>query len=100
MEYFKDASEGLKAVLSGDSWIDIANSSVNKGAAIRSILEKYNIPAAEAMAFGDYLNDYDLLKSCGESYCMANGHPELKALAKHIAPSNDDDGVMRILRTL
>ncbi len=64
------------------------------------ILQKYGIQKEEAMAFGDYLNDAQLLQSCGESYCMENGHPDLKALAKHMADSNDNDGVMRVLRGL
>ena len=29
---------------------------------------------------------------------MENAHPALKRIAKHIAPSNDEDGVMRVLR--
>ena len=29
---------------------------------------------------------------------MENAHPQLKELARHIAPSNDEDGVMRVIR--
>ena len=83
-----------------DSWIDISNRSVNKGAAVTALLQRLSIPSAHAMAFGDYLNDYTLLQSCGESYAMANAHPDLKAIAKHVTASNDEDGVMKILRTL
>ena len=50
------------------------------------------------MAFGDYLNDTELLEAAGLSYCMENGHPELKKLADRIAPSNDDDGVVRAIK--
>ena len=50
------------------------------------------------MAFGDYLNDCELLQAVGESYAMENAHPTLKALARHIAPSNDENGVMRVVR--
>lgn len=96
--HFSGIKHHLAAVLSGDSWIDISNRTVNKGAAVGVILQKYGIQKEEAMAFGDYLNDAQLLQSCGESYCMENGHPDLKALAKHMADSNDNDGVMRVLR--
>ena len=55
----------------------------------------------EAMGFGDYLNDMSLLESCGESYCMKNGHPTLKALAKYVTEkTNDENGVMEGLKTL
>ncbi|MFR9144375.1 MAG: HAD family hydrolase [Lentihominibacter sp.] len=52
------------------------------------------------MAFGDYFNDMEMLQNCTESYCMENGHPTIKATAKHIAQSNDDNGVMKVLNTL
>ena len=87
-------------MVSGDSWIDIANASANKGAGIAAIQRKYQIKPEECMAFGDYLNDVELLKSCGESYCMENGHPRLKEIARHIAPSNNECGVMQVINQL
>ena len=92
--------ESIAPVLSGDSWIDVANRSVSKGSAIEAILENLHIKKEEAMAFGDYLNDYELLLSCGESYAMENAHPKLKKIAKHITASNDEDGVMKVLRQI
>lgn len=97
MNHFKGIPEHLSAVLSGDSWIDIANRSVNKGVVVAAIQKKYGIGREESMAFGDYLNDRELLRSCEESYCMENGHPDLKALAKHVTDSNDNNGVMKVL---
>lgn len=93
-------NDRLELVLSGDSWIDVDNRSVSKGSAMAAIQQKLNIAPAHCAAFGDYLNDYTLLQACGESYCMANGHPDLKAIAKYIAPSCDEEGVMQILETL
>ena len=98
MEYFAGIDGNLAAVLSGDSWIDISNRTANKGAAITAIQKKYGIAREESMAFGDYLNDAQMLQCCEESYCMENGHPDLKKLVKHIAASNDDNGVMDVLR--
>lgn len=92
-------NERVAPVLSGASWIDVANASVNKGSAVKAIQEKLGIPREECMAFGDYLNDYHLLLECEESYVMANGHPNLKAIAKHETASNDEDGVMKVLNT-
>ena len=92
--------ETIAAVLSGDSWIDVANRSVSKGSAMEAIEESLHIKKEESMAFGDYLNDYDLLLSCGESYAMENAHPKLKEIAKYITASNDEDGVMKILRQI
>lgn len=101
MKYFENISKDLNAVLSGASWIDIATRTESKGNAIKAICKKYNIAYEEAMCFGDYLNDMSLIESCGESYCMKNGHPTLKALAKHVTEkTNDENGVMEVLKTL
>ena len=49
------------------------------------------------MAFGDYFNDCELLESVEESYAMANALEEIKRIAKHIAPGNDENGVLRVI---
>ena len=95
---FDSLPDHIISVLSGVSWIDISTDTVSKGAAIKVIQDRYNIDSKKCMAFGDYFNDVDMLKMCGESYCMANGHKDMFQYAKYIAPSNDDDGVMRVLR--
>ncbi len=101
MKYFENVGKNLNTVLSGASWIDIANKTEGKGNAVKAICEKYSIAHEEAMAFGDYLNDMSLLESCGESYCMKNGHPTLKSLAKYVTEkTNDENGVMEVLKNL
>lgn len=100
MPVFADMGNNMEAVLSGDSWIDISYRTVCKGAGVAAVQKRYGINREESMAFGDYLNDVSLFDVCGESYCMENGHPDLKKLAKYIADSNDNDGVMKILRQL
>lgn len=82
MKYFENIGEKLTAVLSGASWIDIANKTESKGNAIKAICEKYGIAHTEAMGFGDYLNDMSLLESCGESYCMEKRTSYLKSISK------------------
>jgi hydroxymethylpyrimidine pyrophosphatase-like HAD family hydrolase len=49
------------------------------------------------MAFGDYLNDRELLDAAAWSYAMANAHPEVRARARFAAPGNDENGVVRTI---
>lgn len=95
---FEDLGEELAIVLSGCGWIDISNTNASKGDAIKVVQQRLGVSRENSIAFGDYMNDYTLLQECEESYAMSNGHPDLKAIAKYIAPSNDEDGVMRVLR--
>lgn len=97
---FPAMDDAFKAMLSGDSWVDVSNKTVGKGAAVEHLQQTLGITPDNCMAFGDYLNDCELLASCTESYAMGNAHPDLKAMARYITDTNDNDGVMKILRRL
>ena len=91
-------SDHLNVALGGDNWLDIMNMGVDKGSGLRIILEHLGVKPEECMAFGDYDNDIQMLKICGESYAMANATDAVKAVCRHLAPSNDEEGVMQVLR--
>ncbi len=42
-------------------------------------------------------NDIDMLKACGYSYAMKNANAKAKAVAKYEAPTNDENGVLKVL---
>ena len=88
----------LAVILSGAHWVDVMKPGVNKGRAMRAMQERLSITPDECMAFGDYLNDIELLEAVTESYAMANAHPDLARVARRRAPANSEDGVMRVLR--
>lgn len=85
-------------ILSGANWVDVMKPGVNKGRAMRMLQTLKGLTPDECMAFGDYLNDLELLESVTESYAMENALPELKRIAAHIAPTNDENGVMRVVK--
>lgn len=84
--------------ISGDLWLDVMPFGVDKGDGIRQLQRLLGVDRSACMAFGDFDNDIGMLEACGESYAMANAVDSVKAICRHGAPSNDDDGVMRVLR--
>ena len=52
------------------------------------------------MVFGDNLNDLEMLAAATESYAVGNAAEPVKKAAKHIADTNVNDGVLKVLRTL
>lgn len=93
-EQVKQLNDTYKVSLSGHQWVDIMNPTVNKGEAMRLIQKKYDISYDETMAFGDYLNDYEMMQTCYYNYAMENAHDELKSICNFRAPSNDENGVI------
>lgn len=91
-------SDKLRVVRSGDKWLDITNLSVNKGVAVSYIQQKLCISKEETMAFGDYLNDIEMLQMARYSYAMKNAQPEVKNVAKYITETdNNDFGVLKVI---
>ena len=90
--------DSLAVILSGYSWVDVMKPGANKGRAMRMLQRIKGIGPDQCMAFGDYLNDLEMLGSVTESYAMKNALPEIRAAAKHIAPGNDENGVVRVIR--
>ena len=94
-EWFEDS---LSVLLSGYDWVDLMRPGVHKGSAMRRFQKLKGVSPEECMAFGDYLNDKEMLQAVGESYAMENGLDEVKAVCKYIAPSNDENGVIRVIK--
>ncbi|MGW4563613.1 Cof-type HAD-IIB family hydrolase [Streptomyces sp. NPDC004561] len=84
-----------QVVVSGEHWVDVMNRTANKGAALRGLQSALGITPAQTMVFGDYLNDLEMLDAAEWSFAMANAHPEVVRRARHLAPSNNDNGVLR-----
>lgn len=96
-EFNTGFTEQIHATDSGFKFMDIVPKGVNKAAGLKYFLRYFKIKPEEVIAFGDGMNDYEMLELAGLSYAMENGAPELKKIAKHIAPKNTDEGVFKVL---
>lgn len=57
--------------------LEIMAGGVNKGVALSSLLERLGLTPVDCLAFGDNLNDTEMLDLAGEAQVMANAHPAL-----------------------
>lgn len=87
----------LNVAIAGSIWVDLIHKDADKGYALNYLQNMLNITKEETMAFGDNCNDIGMLKQAGESYAVANAHPQLKQVAKHEALSYKEDGVLKVL---
>lgn len=87
----------VEAVSSGHGSIDIILPGVTKGDTLLKLFKEWKIEPDELMAFGDSNNDLEMLKLTENSYAMGNANAQVKAVAKHLAPSNSDSGVLQVI---
>lgn len=79
---------------------DITKFGINKGNAVTKILKYLNISPEEAIAFGDGMNDVQMLQAVNESFAMENANPNLFPYAKYIAKSSEESGIYYGLKQL
>ncbi len=69
----------------------------NKANGAKYLCEMYNIDMSEVIAIGDQMNDVDVIRESGLGVAMGNAHDDIKAIAKYITHSNEEDGVAHVI---
>lgn len=83
---------------SGFEWLDVIPKRSSKGNAIKKIQKILGISKKETMAFGDQMNDFEMLSEAYYSYAMDNAVEKIKQISRFSAPSNNEFGVIQILK--
>jgi len=79
---------------------DILRTNVNKGEAIKKVLQLLNIASEQAIAFGDGMNDKEMFETVGTSFAMENAHPDLFQYATYQTASVDRSGIYEGLKMI
>ena len=97
---FDEFGTELKLACAGDMWMDCMKPGINKGQAVKLLQDSLEIKPEETMAFGDQLNDIEMLEQAYYSFAVGNARPEVKATARFQTDTNVNDGVLKILKLL
>ena len=74
------------------------NKNASKEEAIKKVCALYNIKKEEVIAIGDGNNDIGMIKYSGLGVAMANSSEKVKNEADMVCPSNNDSGVLEIIK--
>ncbi len=100
-EKFTALASDFKLTLSSAYWIDIMKKDSNKGNGLRQVMKRFQLQPEEVVAFGDYMNDYEMMQVAYYSYAMKNAYPELKEAARfETEKTNDEGGVTDTIQKL
>ncbi|MDO4870156.1 MAG: HAD family hydrolase [Bacillota bacterium] len=81
-----------------DHNLEIGGATTSKAEALRQMSRILGVHPDEMMAVGDSPNDMAMLRVAGMPVAVGNAKPEVKEMAKYVAPSNHDDGVADAVR--
>ena len=88
----------LYLTVSKDGLWQVMHKEATKSKAIAALAQSWDIDHSEIAAFGDDLNDSDMLEYAGIGVAMENARDEVKAVADSACPGNNEDGVAEWIR--
>ncbi|MGN1392096.1 MAG: HAD family hydrolase [Sharpea porci] len=105
----EDQYDMFKTILGDDFFImlpagsgvaEISRRDVDKGTAIKHVIQYLNLSLSDSYAFGDSANDIGMFEAVAHSIAMANAHDDVQSRAEYICESVYDNGVAKELKRL
>ncbi|MDH2997325.1 hydrolase [Pasteurellaceae bacterium LFhippo2] len=80
--------------------VDLLNKHNSKAKGIQDVMHHFGYTIDNAMAFGDGLNDLEMLEHSGFGVAMGNAEDEVKAVADYVTLPIEQDGILDALQKL
>ena len=97
----KVVPHGLSVSTSGSTFLEVTAPGVNKAKGLADLCANLGIRQHHTMAFGDNVNDLEMMQWVRHGYAMANAHDRLQAVTPLRTERNHhDDGVAHTLERL
>lgn len=72
----------------------------SKAEGIKRVIDRLGIPRENTYAFGDSMNDYEMLSFVNNSVAMGNSDERIISLAKYVTDTVENDGIHKGLKAL
>jgi Cof subfamily protein (haloacid dehalogenase superfamily) len=98
----REFGDALYVTYSLPDCLEVMTANVSKGRALQVVLDRLGVDATRCVAFGDNMNDIDLLETAGHPFMMSNANPDLMTRLPNVPRigNNFEAGVAHHLRKL
>jgi Cof subfamily protein (haloacid dehalogenase superfamily) len=93
-----DLTQKLFITHAHPDYLEIMDEKINKYDSLLDVLKSLNIKEEEVIAFGDGVNDIEMLDKFCYSVAMDNASNEVKEAATFSTDSNDEEGIYKFLK--
>lgn len=90
----------LGPIRSTPFYLEITTKGVNKSSALDHICKAVNIDKDNVIAFGDQLNDTEMIRDAGIGVAMGNAVDSIKETADIVTSDNNSDGIAEVIEQL
>lgn len=99
-EELRSSNLQVDAVRSKPVYCEVNPHDVHKASAVERVARHFGLTLAEVIAFGDGENDLTMVREAGTGVAMGNAVDAVKAVAKLVTKSNDEEGIAIALQEL
>jgi HAD superfamily hydrolase (TIGR01484 family) len=82
------------------SALEVVGPTTSKAEALQFLCGHIRIAPDQIVAFGDHINDVEMLRFAGLGVAMGNASADARAAADRVAPTNDEDGIAAVLEEI
>lgn len=97
-EAYKTIEKYFDCIFHNAQFIELVPKGFSKVKGIEAIIEHLNIDVENTYAFGDSLNDIDMLNYVKYGIAMGNSSPEVLEIANHKTDTIENDGIYKGLK--
>ena len=72
---------------------EIISKEFDKGKGVKTVCEHLGADIKDTIAYGDSMNDLEMLETAGISICMENGNEQLKQIVDEVCGSVEQNGI-------
>ena len=98
--WFNERISYAQAVTTGFKSVDIVVRDVNKRTGLEALCKIINVDKSEIIAFGDNLNDVEMMTFAGIAIATENARQEIKAISDGVIGHCDEEAVMTYMEGL
>ncbi|HFI0166798.1 TPA: Cof-type HAD-IIB family hydrolase [Streptococcus suis] len=98
--FYSQFSDKFSLNKSEDFYLEIMQKGDNKASALSLLLKELGISKENLIAFGNNLNDLEMIKFARIGVAVGNAVPALKEASDYITETNDRDGVALFLKSI
>ncbi|MFD5214367.1 Cof-type HAD-IIB family hydrolase [Microbacterium sp. NPDC058345] len=91
---------GFEATLSGAPFVEVMAQGVTKATGVAQLCTRLGVDRSEVLAFGDALNDLEMLEWAGLGVAVGNAIDAVREAADEVTASNEDDGVAIVIERI
>ena len=95
---FDELSDLYDYMIHSDTVVEMVPKGFNKGMGIEKVCELLGEDIANTFAFGDSINDKEMLLAAGIGVGMGGTYHDLSEYADYITASLDDDGIWKAMK--